>query len=837
MADNLTDIAASLGLKIDCGGAGNTNARVAIVSDYPGEQEKRTGVPMSGSVGRFMWEQLTKYTKLTRNDVYVTNAIKEYHDTDNAGNKPKVSNDEFVRWRELLLLELRALQRLEYIIVLGGQALEALFGYTTITNWRGSVLEWEGKRCYIAYNPAYVGKRNKRGQTEDPMRSVIYKFDMRRVDALVNKKENTVEPPIETRVVRTMTDFNECMRYMRARSAVTDICLDIEHINHETCCVGLCADSMTGWVVPFNDTTTNLWSVDDELQIRLGLQQLLGDVRTKILGHYVASDVMWLWFKDRIRCGHIHDDTMLSHHALYSLLPHSLAFLTSQYTWHPYYKDEYTEWKTLDAAEVGWAYNAKDTVLTTRIHRALSNELREHGLEKFYRDYIMSVTDELVSACVLGVPVDLQRKGELDAQYIAEFNKKRADLEQYIHSVCGRDVNINSSKQLSELIYRDMKVVHVVRGKNCSSTAALILQDILDKPSTTEQAKDVINKLLTYREDAKFLSTNLGISTSMDEKKTGKQGRKLVDDDGVFRAAYSQTGTKRAPGRLSSSMNQWNTASNIQNQPPRARQMYVAPPGYVFVYIDSAQAEARLVGWYAEIEAWINEFEQARLHGGIDCHRALASRIFGVPYDEVPKKDHDENDQPTIRYIGKRARHGLNYRMQPITFAAQTGISLGMAIMVHDAYHRETPELRKWWSATEREVYDSKRKLGYGVLFNAFGRRLTLLQELNDQALETIVAFKPQSSLGDLLLKAWRKCHADPRWDTQYGMIRINVHDSLSAIVREDRAKACAAMLVQYAEEPMVINNRKLIIPAEAKISVPDEHGVHRWSNLKTLQL
>src|SRR5690606_9138271 len=142
-------------------------------------------------------------------------------------------------------------------------------------------------------------------------------------------------------------------------------------------------------------------------------------------------------------------------------------------------------------------------------------------------------------------------------------------------------------------------------------------------PATTEPKRRVLRALNDYAKEQKFYSTY--VTTA-------------IDDDGRLRCMYNQTGVQSAPGRLSSSGMLWRNAEgeqtgmNLQNQPERAYEMYIADPGYGLGYFDMAQAEARLVGWFAVIESWMDQFEKARLEGGFDAHRALASEMFGVPY-------------------------------------------------------------------------------------------------------------------------------------------------------------------------------------------------------------
>ena len=73
--------------------------------------------------------------------------------------------------------------------------------------------------------------------------------------------------------------------------------------------------------------------------------------------------------------------------------------------------------------------------------------------------------------------------------------------------------------------------------------------------------------------------------------------------------------------------------------------MFIADQGYAFGYFDLSQAEARYVGWEAGIEGWMEQFEKARVDRSYDTHRALASELFDIPYDEVPTYDHYDSAQ------------------------------------------------------------------------------------------------------------------------------------------------------------------------------------------------
>lgn len=288
----------------------------------------------------------------------------------------------------------------------------------------------------------------------------------------------------------------------------------------------------------------------------------------------------------------------------------------------------------------------------------------------------------------------------------------------------------------------------------------------------------------------------------------------------------------------------------MQNMPIRARGMYIADPGCVYVYFDLSQAESQVVSFRADIPKWKEQYARAKVDKSYDAHRALASEMFKVPYEEVPKNDWTDEGEPTIRYIGKRCRHGLNYRMERHRLAEVTELPYHHAARAFTLYHAITPELRKWWSAEEALFKRDK------CIYNAFGRRLFVIQRLDEDVLKSIIAFYPQSTIGDKIVRVWYQCHEDEKWPRGRARIAIDVHDNLVGISETKYAKTCLAIMKKYAEEPILIQDvykrRKhepLSIPCELKISYPsswdakkkqfvrDPKGLHRWSNMEAIDV
>jgi hypothetical protein len=265
--------------------------------------------------------------------------------------------------------------------------------------------------------------------------------------------------------------------------------------------------------------------------------------------------------------------------------------------------------------------------------------------------------------------------------------------------------------------------------------------------------------------------------------------------------------------------------------------MFVAPPGWEFSYYDMSQIEARIVAHLADISQWKEQFETARLNPGTyDAHCALASQMFKVAYDEVPRHDRSPEGQPTIRYVAKRCRHGLNYRMQPDKLSTVTGLSAVEAEQAYRLYHMATPGITVWWDDLVALVRRDRQ------ITTCLGRRWLLLERWDEAALESIVAFEPQSINGDWTSSIIYKVHADPEWPPS-ARILINVHDANIALNRIEDGPTVRGIMQRHAEQPIYINSvanrlrgvdspEPLIVPAELGVSQPDADGVHRWSTI-----
>ena len=810
---------ASAGLPFDCGAGGRIDSPIAIVAEAPGERELQQRNPLIGGSGKFLWDCLRK-DRITRNDVYITNVVKrklvsaaEGVDFNERQQKITLTRQERAHWKHILWEELSRLPNLQYVVALGAYALEALVGWESITKARGSVFpcDIQGRRVQVlaTFNPAHVMR--------EPRMEIVFRMDLGKLTRLRNGTFNA--PKIGYLINPTITETLDAVRWLH--SIDTPISYDIETMANETACIGFAASPDEGICINFRSQGQNHFTTSDERSARLAIAGLLGDRTRRFItqnGHY---DATWLWFKDRIHCHGHWFDTMLAHHYLFPSLPHDLGFITAQYTDHPYYKDEGKLWKEEGDINAFWEYNVKDCCITYAAALKMEEELREAGLHERFHTHVMKLQPELIRMSANGVLADVGLKEQFAIDLGRSLDAARELCQDKARLALGKpdfEFNPRSNKQLAKLLFDDLQLVG--RGR---STDKENRDRIRRHPRTDASCRDLIGAIDNYLQEAKFVSTYVGAEP---------------DADGRWRTSYKQTGVSSAPGRLSSSQTYWGTGLNEQNIPENAKPMFVAEPGWEFSYYDMSQIEARIVAYLANIPRWKEQFENARLHpGSYDAHCALASEMFKVPLEAVPRKDREADGTPTIRYIAKRCRHGLNYRMAADKLATVTGLSSVEAEQAYRLYHMATPEVTVWWD----DAIDLVRRTGQ--ITTCLGRRWLLLERFDPLALDSIIAFEPQSINGDWTSSVIYKCHHDPEWPPT-ALILINVHDANIALNRIEDGPTVRAIMKKHAEQPIWINSvqnrlrgidqpEPLIVPAEMGVSLPGSDGIHRWSTIK----
>lgn len=797
------------GFSIDAFSDGPLNAEVVILGEGPGETEARKGQPFVGGSGTFLWDCLRKYG-LHRANCYVTNVVKRQISLSRKGNERNiVHRDELEQWIGLCKWELEQLPNVKIILCMGNFALECITGNIGILNWRGSVLSPytlpNGRQGSVVctINPAYALRELKL----EP----IFQMDCNKLHRVQN---GTFKPHNIEAIINP--SFSQARKFIRdlTKSSETPA-LDVESINGETACIGLSNDPHVAMCINWRDGHSNRYSVSEETDLLLEIQKLCDS--HKVIAQNGQFDAYWLRLKDWLSIT-VGWDILLGHHTLYPQLPHSLAFLTAQYTNHPFYKDEGKSWKEGGDIDDFWRYNCKDAALTKYIQVREFKELQQQGLLEFFQNHVMRATPHLISATVHGIAIDPEHKRRVANLVAEDVQRKLEEIYRIIHELLPNEPedyrpNIGSWQQMQVLYFKKLKL----KGRGYS-TDDDNRQHMMKDPGTNPVAKDLLTKIGSWAEENKFLGTYANARAGTDNR---------------MRCEYRQFGVAKAPGRLSSAGLLTGEGLNLQNQPERAKEVYCSDPRTVFGYFDLSQAEARVVAVRARIVKWQEQFEQARIDGKFDCHRALAADMFKVPYDQVPFKDFDESNKPTIRYTAKRCRHGLNYRMERFRLSEVTNLPYHEAARAFAIYHRITPELEDWWKQAESDFRKHRE------VFNAFGRRHKVIQRIDDEVLKSIVAFYPQSTIGDKITRVWYQAEEDDKWPMD-ARVCLDVHDNLICMASPKTIKTALKILKRYAEEPILIQDAwrektiPLIVPAECKMSYPVTYEERKETDKKS---
>ena len=329
-------------------------------------------------------------------------------------------------------------------------------------------------------------------------------------------------------------------------------------------------------------------------------------------------------------------------------------------------------------------YGAEDSDLCLRLHQQMGPQINaDPGLTRIYEEIEIPVREILYRMERTGVLID----SDLLAQQSKELGQRLLELEGLAHEAAGQPFNVNSPKQLAEILFTKLGLP--VKKKTPSGTPST------DEEVLSELALDypLPKLLLESRQLAKLKGTY-----------TDKLPKMINPQTGRVHTSYAQA--VAVTGRLSSS------DPNLQNIPVRSaegrriRAAFIAPPGAHVVSADYSQIELRIMAHLSEDTRLLQAFAQ-----GEDVHRATAAEIFGVTPIEVGA------DQ---RRVAKVINFGLIYGMSAFGLARQLDLERGAAQAYIERYFTRYPGVARYMESTRNTA-----KMN-GYVETVFGRRLWL---------------------------------------------------------------------------------------------------------------
>jgi len=396
--------------------------------------------------------------------------------------------------------------------------------------------------------------------------------------------------------------------------------------------------------------------------------------------------------------------------------------------------------------EAAAAYAAADAEVPLRLMPILQNELtRVDGT---------SLLDEIEMPLV-GVLADMEMKGILlDMEYFAslaeEFQERLDGIQKQIFDVVGKTFNVNSTQQLSEVLFNRLRLEPPDRTKKTASghysTSAAVLEGLHGK-------HEVVDMVLEYRELAKLKSTYVDALPNSVDPTTGR-----------VHTSYGQTGA--VTGRLSSSN------PNLQNIPIRTaegrriRNGFIAGAGNLLVAVDYSQIELRIVAHMAGDENMLAAFRQ-----GQDIHSTTAGAIYSVPLDAVTKE---------MRRHAKAINFGLIYGMSPFGLTRSTDLTLAEAEEFVRTYFAKFPGVKTFLDGIRKVAAEQGyvetllgRRRYFPMLANPTNQNLRMREER--EAINAPI----QGTAADIMKIAMLKvCDALPDAGLKAKML-LQVHDEI----------------------------------------------------------
>jgi DNA polymerase-1 len=321
----------------------------------------------------------------------------------------------------------------------------------------------------------------------------------------------------------------------------------------------------------------------------------------------------------------------------------------------------------------------------TKMHAYLTNELHAMGVMDIYEHIEQPLTAVIVKMQNHGVKLDKQFLSELSVS----FHNQLKNLETEIYEMTGNEFNINSPKQLGEVLFEKMKIQEGIKGLRIKKTKSGTYSTAEAELEKFRDHSPVIGKLLQYRELQKLVSTYIDTLPT------------YCDEHDRIHARFIQNGA--ATGRFASA------DPNLQNIPQRSsdgteiRRAFIAETGKKLLVVDYSQIELRIAAMLSGDEGLKQIFQD-----GTDIHTGVAAKMFHVPEGEVTQ---------AMRRDAKVINFGILYGMGITALQQNLGSTRAEAQAHHDAYFREFPKLREYM---DESVLQAK-KLGYSQTM--FGRR------------------------------------------------------------------------------------------------------------------
>ncbi|MCD4789464.1 MAG: DNA polymerase I [Bacteroidales bacterium] len=511
-------------------------------------------------------------------------------------------------------------------------------------------------------------------------------------DTFISEKQNINNTAHQYYPVKTKLQRTELIKKLEKS---TSFCFDTETTGidaHQAELVGMSFSVKPGeaWFVTLPENYNECREIVKEFR------SLFENPEIEKIGQNIKYDISMLkWYDVEVK-GKLFD-TMLAHYLLQPDMRHNMDVLAENYLdYKPVPIEDLIGKKGKNQLSIRTVepdvlkdYACEDADITLQLKNTFEPLLAKTNTQKLFKNIEMPLVPVLASMEAEGVKVDIQTLNEYSLQLEGEIK----ELEKEIHEQAGQEFNIASPKQLGEVLFDQLKIVE--KPKKTKTGQYKTGEDILQKLINKHR---IIQSILDYRSLTKLKSTYVDSLPGMVNPRTGR-----------IHTSYNQAVT--ATGRLSSNN------PNLQNIPIRTergreiRKAFVPRnDNYTLLAADYSQIELRIIAELSGDESMIEAFRQ-----GIDIHSSTASKVYGVPIDQV---------STDMRRNAKTVNFGIAYGMSAFGLSERLNIPRKEAKAIIEQYFEKYPGI----SAYMKKTIEFAREHGY--VETMMGRR-RYLRDIN----------------------------------------------------------------------------------------------------------
>ena len=755
---------------------GPKNAKIFLVGEAPGKDEEAQGVPFVGYAGRTLTQLLTQ-AGINRNECLIGNVARVQPPNNNINtyfldSKNTVPGPQLLKWMDELKKEIED-SKPNVVVTLGAVPLYILTSLRGIKTYRGTVVESSlvpGIKVIPTFHPQAV---NWEWSLAFPTI-----MDLRKV------RRHSYSPgiPLDRRTVVSNPSLEQWIDYCeRLRRLEHSVSVDIESAQPGSHISRIAFSDSKDYAMSFELLRGHSPRLNQRQEVDFWYHTSKVLYENSLIFQNAVYDTSVLLRNHGAYCRHIEMDTLLAAHCCWPEAPRDLGFLGSICLDVP-------AWKHTSKDDLG-VYNAYDACNTYGISTFLEGELKRIGMYEFFKRE-MSEIEPASFLQLNGIKIDAKKLLEIRE----DIGKKLQEVKDGLQEITKEEINFSSPKQLQKFLYIDLGLPVQYKRRKSAEEERKITTDRESLEKLYRKTKNPILKLLITHSEYNKLYTSFA--------------KMSVSPEGRVHTSYNIAGSSqdneeefgKAFGRWSSSKSIIDPygPGNLQNIPSRGygriiRTVFVPEDGYVILRGDYVQAEAVVVAYLINDQRLIQAFQNKE-----DVHKLTASMMFGVKVEDVTKEQ---------RNVGKMIRHASNYSAGPAVLAKGLMCEMSEAKDLLSLYHRICPQLRRWHEAIQEELTVSNR-----TLTNLLGRKHRFLDRWGDGLFRSAYAYKPQSTVGDLLNFSLADFYY--RYGERFSIL-LQLHDAFYLQCKEMEVAEAIECMRECMIRPIEVNNEEMVIDVD----------------------